>query len=74
MRNLGIKLKEAMDSIEKLISPEKDVFYLMGEERTEQRIVRNLLAETDMPFARIAKLAGVSVEFVEQVRQKMAND
>jgi len=63
-----------MDSIEKLISPEKDVFYLMGEERTEQRIVRNLLAETDMPFARIAKLAGVSVEFVEQVRQKMAND
>jgi hypothetical protein len=26
LRNLGIKLKEAMDSIEKLISPEKDVF------------------------------------------------
>ncbi len=74
LRNLGIKLKEAMDSIEKLISPEKDVFYLMGEERTEQRIVRNMLAETDMPFDRIAKLAGVSIKFVEQVRQKMADN
>lgn len=30
LRNLGIKLKEATDSIEKLISPEKDVFYLIG--------------------------------------------
>jgi hypothetical protein len=82
LRNLGIKLKEAMDSIEKLISPEKDVFYLMGEEKGEQRgqmkaeerFVRNLLAETSMPANRVAKLAGVSVEFVEQVRQKMAND
>ncbi|PRY41977.1 putative transposase/invertase (TIGR01784 family) [Spirosoma oryzae] len=82
LRNLGIKLKEAMDSIEKLISPEKDVFYLMGEEKGEQRgqmkaeerFVRNLLAETNMPADRVAKLAGVSVEFVEQVRQKMAND
>ncbi|QJD77510.1 RpnC/YadD family protein [Spirosoma rhododendri] len=80
LRNLGIKLKDAMDSIEKLISPEKDVFYLMGEEKGEQRgqtkaeerFVRNLLAKMNLSAEQAADIAGVSVEFVEQVRQKMA--
>lgn len=82
LRNLGIKLKDAMDSIEKLISPEKDVFYLMGEEKGEQRgqmeaeerIVRNLLTKMNLSVEQAADVAGVSVEFVEQVRQKMAQD
>lgn len=82
LRNLGIKLKEAMDSIEKLISPEKDVFYLMGEEKGEQRgqmkaeerFVRNLLTKMNLSVEQAADVAGVSVEFVEQVRQKIANN
>lgn len=78
LRNLGIKLKDAMDSIEKLISPEKDVLYLMGEEKgqtkAEERFVRSLLTQTNMVTEQVAKLAGVSVEFVEQVRQKMAEN
>ncbi len=77
LRNLGIKLKAAMDSIMPFIKPENDVLYLIGEEKgqekAEERIVRNLLTETDMPVERIAKLAGVSDEFVEQVRQKTTN-
>ena len=73
LRNLGVKLKSAMDSIAQFISPEKDAFYLIGQERTEERIVRSLLSEVDMSVERIAKLAGVTIEFVEQVRQKMTD-
>ncbi len=74
LRNLGVKLKSAMDSIAQFISPEKDAFYLIGQERAEERFVRTLLTELDMTAERIAKLAGVTVEFVEQVRQKMTAD
>lgn len=74
LRNLGVQLKSAMDSIAQFISPEKDAFYLIGQERAEERFVRSLLTEPDMTVERIAKLAGVTVEFVEQVRQKMAAD
>jgi predicted transposase YdaD len=78
LRNLGIKLEDAMDSIEKLISPEKDVFYLMGEEKgqmkAEERIVRNLLTKMNLSVEQAADVAGVSIDFVEQVRQKMTQD
>lgn len=74
LRNLGIKLRAAMDSIMPFIKPENDVLYLIGQERAEERIVRNLLTETDMTVERVAKLAGVSVDFVEQVRQKLSAD
>jgi predicted transposase YdaD len=78
LRNLGIKLKEAMDSIESFISPEKDVFYLIGEERGEgkakERFVRNLLTMSTLAIEQIASVAEVSVEFVEQVRQKITDE
>jgi predicted transposase YdaD len=53
----------------------------MGEEKGEQRgqmkaeesIVRNLLTKMNLSVEQAADIAGVSVEFVEQVRQKMAN-
>ena len=74
LRNLGIKLKEAMDSIVPFISPEKDVFYLIGEERGEGKakelIVRNLLAISILSVEQIANAAEVSVDFVNQVRAK----
>ena len=76
LRNLGIKLEKAMDSILPYIKEENDVLYIRGQrkaqEKAEERFVRTLLTEPDMTVERVAKLAGVSVEFVEQVRQKMA--
>lgn len=74
LRNLGIKLKATMDSILPFISPEKDVLYLIGQERAEERIVRGLLTKSALSVGQIADAAEVSVEFVEQVRQKMAAD
>ncbi len=73
LRNLGVKLKSAMDSIAQFISPEKDAFYLIGQERAEERFVRSLLTKTDMTVEQLADIAGVSVEFVEQIRQKMTD-
>ena len=63
-----------MDSIVPFISPEKDVFYLIGEERGEGKakelIVRNLLAISILSVEQIANAAEVSVDFVNQVRAK----
>ena len=73
LRNLGIKLKSAMDSIAQFISPEKDAFYLIGQERAEVRIVRGLLIKSDLSVEQIADVAEVSVEFVEEVKQKLTN-
>ena len=73
LRNLGVKLKSAMDSIAQFISPEKDVFYLIGQERTEERIVRGLLTKLALSVEQIADVAGVSVEFVQEVKQRMTD-
>ncbi len=45
--------------------------YIKLEARTEKEIsvVRNLLSNTDFPNERIAAIAGVSLTFVEEVRQ-----
>jgi len=84
LRNLGVKLKSAMDSIAQYISPEKDAFYLMGEEkgeqrgeqrgkeRAEERIIRGLLTQSVLSAEQIAESAGVSIEFVEEIRAKIS--
>jgi hypothetical protein len=72
LRNLDIKLKSAMDSIAQFISEERDVLYLRGQEKAEVRIVRNLLTKMGLTTEQVADVAGVSVAFVEDVRQKMA--
>ena len=74
LRNLGIKLKTAMDSILPFISPEKDVFYLIGQERAEERSVRGLLTKSALSVEQIADAAEVSVDFVEEVKQKLTNN
>ncbi len=85
LRNLGIKLKETMDSIAQFISPEKDVFYLMGEEKGEargeergqkkakERFVQNLLTISALTIEQIADAAEVPVEFAEDIRQKLTD-
>lgn len=81
LRNLGIKLKEAMNSIAKYINEEKDALYLRGFDKGEARgevkgvekakieFVQNLLAKLSLSEQQIADIAGVSVEFVRQVEQ-----
>ena len=75
LRNLELTLKTTMDSIAKYISEERDVLYLRGlgkgEEKAEQRFVKNLLAKLSLTVEQIADIAGVSVEFVQDIQQKL---
>lgn len=71
LRNLELNLKNAMDSIAEYIKEERDVLYLRGQERTEERIVRNLLSEGNFTVDKIAKIAGVAVDFVKSVQRQL---
>ncbi len=73
LRNLGENLKDiAMDSIAKFVSVEKDAVYMIGQEKAEERFVKNLLAKMSLTDMQIADIAGVSVKFVEEVKQKLS--
>ncbi len=60
-----------MDSIASFFKEEKDFLYIRGQERTEAKIVSNLLTNTDFSAEKIADLAGVPVDFVRTVQRKL---
>lgn len=62
-----------MDNVTKFVSVEKDAAYMMAQEKEQIKFVTNLLADTDFTVERIAKIAGVSVDFVAIVQQKLKN-
>jgi hypothetical protein len=72
LRNLELNLKNAMDSIAEYIKEERDVLYLRGQERTEERIVSNLLSKMSLTFEQIADVAGVTVDFVKSVHRQLS--
>jgi phosphoserine phosphatase len=64
-----------MDSLADFIRMENDPWFKKGrEEATKERyeqFVESLLKNTDFDAAKIAMLAGVPVELVEEVRQRL---
>lgn len=79
LRNLEQTLKDlAMDSIAKFVSIEKDAAYLIGQdnarEQEQVKFVNNLLTETDFSVEKVAKIAGVSVDFVQNINQKLSSN
>lgn len=77
LRNLEVKLKNAMDSIAKYISEERDVLYLRGQdkgiEQEQTKFVTNLLKKLDLAPEQIADIAGVSLDFVKNIKQNLAS-
>ena len=71
LRNLELNLKNAMDSIAEYIKEERDVLYLRGQEREQMKFVKNLLTDSDFTIDKIAKIAGVAVDFVESVQRQV---
>lgn len=72
LRKLEKKLKNTiMDNIAKYIDEEKDVAYLIGFDKGEEKIVSNLLKKLNYNIEQIADIAGVSVEFVSKVKQQL---
>lgn len=70
LRNLELKLKNAMDSIAKYIKEERDVLYLRGLDKGKESFVLFLLKEDNRTLEQIADIAGVTVDFVKAVKQK----
>lgn len=62
-----------MDSIAKYISEERDVLYLRGLDKGSEKFVSYLLTEANRTIDQIADIAGVSVEFVKTVKQKLSD-
>jgi hypothetical protein len=60
-----------LDSITKYIDEKRDVAFLIGQEKTEERIVRNLLSKMSLTFEQIADIAGTTVDFVKSVQQQL---
>ena len=60
-----------MDSIAKYIDEKRDVAFLIGQEKTEERIVKNLLSKISLTLEQIADVAGVTVDFVKSVQRRL---
>lgn len=77
LRNLDLQLKNAMESIAKYISEERDVLYLRGKDKAylekEVVFVTNLLKDSDFSLDKIARLANVSIEFVKNMKETLSN-
>lgn len=63
-----------MDSIAKYIDEKRDVAYLIGFDKGKETFVTYLLKEANKTIDQIADIAGVSVEFVKNIKQKLTND
>lgn len=59
-----------IQNMAKYIDAENDYLYIQGQEN----IVSNLLKKLNFTLEQIADMAGVSVEFVKNVKQKLTLD
>ena len=68
LRKLDLQIDEIMESISKYLNEENDYFVV----KAKRKIVENLLKETDMALDKIAKIAGVTIDFVVNIQQKLS--
>lgn len=74
LRKLEKKLKDlTMDSISKFVSQERDVAYMVAQEKEQIKFVTNLLSKSDFSADKIADIAGVSIDFVKAMQQKLSS-
>ncbi|MEA5138697.1 hypothetical protein [Arcicella rigui] len=66
-----------MDSIAEYIKEERDVLFLRGldkgQEKEQEKFVRNLLTESDFTIDKIAKIAGVTTDFVNSIKKQLSD-
>lgn len=68
LRKLDLKIDEIMESIAKYLNEENDYFVV----KAKRKFVENLLQKLNLTLEQIADLAGVSVDFVQSVKQKLS--
>lgn len=72
LRNLDIKFDNMIQNMAKYIDAENDYLYIKGQKDEQEKFVTNLLVDSNFSIERIAKITGVSVEFVKQIQQKLS--
>jgi hypothetical protein len=70
LRKLDLKFDDMIQNMAKYIDAENDYLYIKGQEN----IVSNLLKKLNFTLEQIADMAGVSVEFVKNVKQKLTSE
>jgi len=71
-KGLIIQLEEVMQAVSTFFKEENDFLFRKGEEKKSHDVVQNLILELGLPNEQIARIAEVSIEFVQQVREKIA--
>lgn len=74
LRKLDLKLDDMIQNMAKYIDAENDYLYIRGQkearESEQTKFVKNLLTKVNLTIEQIADIAGVSVEFVNNIKQK----
>jgi predicted HTH domain antitoxin len=69
-----LKFDDMIQNMAKYIDAENDYLFIRGKKETEERIIINLLAKMSLTLDQVADIAGVSVEFVKNIKQKISSD
>lgn len=68
LRKLDLKFDDMIQNMAKYIDAENDYLVI----NAKKEIVNNLLTDSDLSVEKIAKIAGVAIEFVKNVQQKLS--
>lgn len=68
LRKLDLKFDDMIQNMAKYIDAENDYLVI----NAKREIVSNLLIDSDLTIEKIAKIAGVAVEFVKSIQQKLS--
>ena len=68
LRRLDFKIDKIMESIAKYVNEETDYFVV----KSKKKIVENLLRESNLSLDSIAKMVGVTIDFVINIKQKIS--
>ncbi len=71
LRKLDLKFDDMIQNMAKYIDAENDYLYIRGQQKEQEKFVSYLLNEASRTLEQIADIAGVSVEFVRQINQKL---
>jgi hypothetical protein len=72
LRKLDLKFDDMIQNMAKYIDAESDYFYIKGQETEQTKFVKNLLTDSDFTIDKIAKIAGVGVDFVKSVKRQLS--
>lgn len=71
LRKLDLKFDDMIQNMAKYIDAENDYLYIRGQQNEQEKFVTNLLTETDFDTKKIARIADVSIEWVEGIKRNL---